>query len=931
LSLAYAYGHGGASFQIARVLVAALVVGIPAFAMGATYPLIVRAARIRAGAAASLYAANTAGAATGAIAAGFVLLRLLGVMGTTLVGATGNLLVAAIAWRLDPRDEDRPVGAQPRPRPARGTTETHVPAALAATAVAGFAALVLELVWTRTLAMIIGPTTYAFSAMVGCFIAGLAVGSAGGAAAARRTAKPLAWLASLFGLAALTTAAAMSLVDNAVLDVARRAADPDARLATLLAAEIRWALLLVGPAAACFGALFPMALAVAGDASPRTAARVYGANTLGAIAGSLAGGLLILPSLGLRGTFALVVGVTSAAALWSIAPIARRSLALTGAVLAICGAAVAAAGGAAWNPKLLSSGAYKYAAYLGEADLGDLLQAGTLRYYREGATGTVAVRDLTGVRSLSIDGKVDASNGGDMLTQRLLAHIPLLTHGRAARVAIVGLGSGVTLGSALTHPVRSADVIEISPEVVEAARWFTRENRDALRDPRVRLIEGDARTHFRLSRGAAYDVVISEPSNPWMAGVAALFTREFFESLRDRLAPGGVVCQWTHTYDLSRDDLRSIVATFAHVFPEVAVWLVGDGDLLMVGSAAAGGASASRAVRAVASQSAAADLAASGIRSSTDLEAFYIGDGAFARRWSAGATLQVDDRMALEFSAPAGTVGATREDNTADLLLSADVKLPADPQRRRDVGVLLLNAQAPRRAWTHLSAAIAALSDDPGAVSAFVKAAAASGRLAEAERTLAELVSTDPAPLAARLEYAKLLAARGDVETARRHAAAAAAHAPGNPAAHEELAAIAADVEDVEGLRVAVAWLRAQRPDAPRTLYYDGVLRLLTGRPAEAQELARRAVAADPAHAAAWNLLGAALGAAEAPPDKIRTAFERAVAADPSDPAAYVNLATLELNTGRTAEALDWFAQAVTVDPDNAAARRGLSSARAPR
>ncbi len=237
-----------------------------------------------------------------------------------------------------------------------------------------------------------------------------------------------------------------------------------------------------------------------------------------------------------------------------------------------------------WDRALLASGGYKYAVHVPKGlDLSTALKAGTLLYYREGPTGIVTVKRLTGELSLAIDGKVDASTGGDMLTQKTLAHLPLLLHGQARTICIIGLGSGVTLGSALVHPVEAVDVVEISPEVVEASAYFAVENRNALADRRTRLILGDGRSHLALST-RQYDVIISEPSNPWMAGVAALFTREFFTAARNRLTPDGIICQWAHTYDISSRDLRSIVATFADVFPSGTMWLVGDGDLLLVGS-----------------------------------------------------------------------------------------------------------------------------------------------------------------------------------------------------------------------------------------------------------------------------------------------------------------------------------------------------------
>src|SRR6185369_8280465 len=150
---------------------------------------------------------------------------------------------------------------------------------------------------------------------------------------------------------------------------------------------------------------------------------------------------------------------------------------------------------------------------------------------------------------------------------------------------IIGLGSGVTVGSALAPgTVRHADVVEISPEVVEASRFFDRESGAALSRPGVRLIVGDGRSHLLLTP-RRYDVIVSEPSNPWRSGGAALFTREFFAAARSRLKPDGLLCQWAHTYDISPDDLRSIVATFASVFPQGTMWLVGEGDLLLIGAA----------------------------------------------------------------------------------------------------------------------------------------------------------------------------------------------------------------------------------------------------------------------------------------------------------------------------------------------------------
>jgi predicted membrane-bound spermidine synthase len=260
----------------------------------------------------------------------------------------------------------------------------------------------------------------------------------------------------------------------------------------------------------------------------------------------------------------------------------------------------------------------------------------------------VSVKRLTGTLSLSVDGKVDASNAGDMLTQKVLAHLPLLLHHDPHDVCIIGLGSGVTLASALVHPIARADVVEISPEVVEASRYFAADNRHALDDPRAHLIVGDGRSHLLLA-SRTYDVIISEPSNPWMAGVAALFTREFFSAARRRLAPGGIMCQWTHTYDISAADLRSIVRTFSSAFPNATAWLVGSSDVLLVAATDALDSDLPNIELGWRRPGVAADLREQFVLEPFALLSLFAGGPNELRRYAGDAVIQDDNRTALEF------------------------------------------------------------------------------------------------------------------------------------------------------------------------------------------------------------------------------------------------------------------------------------------
>ncbi|MGE5813539.1 MAG: tetratricopeptide repeat protein, partial [Acidobacteriota bacterium] len=660
--------------------------------------------------------------------------------------------------------------------------------------------------------------------------------------------------------------------------------------------------------------------------SRREASWVYASNTFGSISGALLTAAVVIPRVGLHGTFLLSMWLLAATGVVLVVVSARRAKALAAAtILALVGAAVSQRT-SRWNVELLSSGAYKYSAYAGDQDLEPRLIAGIVNYYREGATGTVAVRELAGVRALSIDGKVDASNGGDMITQRLLAHVPLLARPGAERVAIIGLGSGVTTGSALTYPIRQVDVIEISPEVIEASAWFEGENHRALEDKRVRLIRGDARTHFRLSR-TRYDAIISEPSNPWMAGVAALFTREFFESLRDHLTPGGVVCQWAHTYDIAADDLRSIVGTFSRVFPHVSMFLIGSGDLLLLGSETSLAVSLDHQPP---RDEARRDLQAAGVTTLQVLEQFRLGDAGSISSWTGSPRFQSDDRMALEFSVPAATVGASREDNASALLRTTERPPASDPTVTRDAGLLALRAEAPDRAWALLSSVVSRLRADRTTLEGLARAAAMSAdrtRLATLESLLRDTIAVEPNALAPRLQLARMLAARGEYDQARRVTEGAEQLAARDVEVQEELAAIAADAGDAAGLERALLRLRQFPSAASSTSYFEAVLCMITGHPDAAIPFARSAVAANPHHAAAWNLLGSALGSTGAPADEIRHAFNRAIRADPSDPAAYANLGTLELSSGRAALAANWFAPALTIDATHDAARKGLAAA----
>jgi spermidine synthase len=951
LAAAYADGAGGTTFGVLRFATSLLLLSIPAAAMGATFPIasrwFVQDANAAARDAGALYAANTIGAALGALIAGFVLLPFMGLYGATAIAVALNVVAAAGAFALSRRGMPSstapatmtPAATSAKRRKAPPTTlptRTAADPLVAALAlgVSGFASLVLQVVWTRLLALILGPTTYAFSIIVSVFISGLAIGAAISSRIAANTRQPLIGLSLCLTLSVGLAAASASLVDQGLLAIADIVAQPNVTFRDVLVRQALLSLALLAPMTVAFGAAFPFAVAAATRTDDTVAADlglIYAVNTGGAIAGALLAGFVFIPATGLHGTLRIVtvVGALGALALLFVGRTTGRERLVAGG-LAV---AVLALGLMLpqWDRLLLSSGAYKYAAQLQGPDVRTALTAGELLYYREGASATVAVRKVAGTTSLAIDGKVDASNAGDMLTQRLLAHVPLLLHEQPRKVAILGLGSGVTLGSALTHPIERADVLEISREVVEASRFFDTENHRAVDDPRTRLIVGDGRTHLLLTR-EQYDVIVSEPSNPWMAGIASLFTREFFQAAKARLAPGGVLCQWAHTYDISTRDLQSIVATFVSVFPDGTLWLVGDGDVLLIGSNGAMTPKLQGVATAFERPRVRDDLASVGVRSPSQILSLFIADGERLAAWSEGAPIQLDTRAALEFSGPQSIFGPSEADN-ANLLrtlaatapppkLIADLSRTATADTYRDRGWMLLSADAFRPAYDDFVRAVEMNPTDERALEGLLRASAPLRRGADTRALLSRLAA-DPTRIATKLALSRLLASQGAYDEAVAIPFAIVQSDPNNAKALEQLASILSDLGDVERMRPVVARLRAVAPYSEAAHYYSAALLFMEQRVDLALTESRRVVAMNPTHARAQNLMGAAL-ASLGQRDEARKAFQASLAADARDPATYTNLATLEVQAGNPQLAQRYFAEALTLDPGNGTAREGL-------
>jgi spermidine synthase len=568
-------------------------------AMGTSLPLLVRALdgrhpgeSPRATSVGWLYAVNTAGGVTGPLLAVFFLFPQAGLSRTLTFAVVANLVVSAAVWLTRHQWDTAPSD----PSSGEATVEAHTPGSppssarslFALLAVSGGTAMLYEVAWTRTLSMVYGSSVYGVSITLSTFLAGIALGSWAAAAWLRRRVVTKVTAISL--LAGSSCAAFLSLhvggrLPVLFLDLFRWS---EGGATAIYLAQFLLAAALMLPSTFCLGALLPVVISLApkrrGEGGHTMVSSLYAANLSGSAVGALTASGLLVAGVGL--STSLQTGVLLALGLSLVLlirlPVPRPGL--VGATVLAVMLILALDGGA--RRLTLSFGLYHGAeGYATNDDQGlrDLLASHELLFYRDGPTASVAVQQVDRYLLMKINGKTDASNGaGDIETQTLLGHLPLMAAGRIDRVAVVGFGSGMTAGAVLAHPVREVDAFEIEPAVVEASAYFDEINGRPLDDPRLRLVMGDARSELRRQE-APYDVIISEPSNPWITGVANLFTQDFFELAASRLATDGVFAQWFHLYGMSEDAAREVVATFRHVFPHVVAFK--DRDLILLGSA----------------------------------------------------------------------------------------------------------------------------------------------------------------------------------------------------------------------------------------------------------------------------------------------------------------------------------------------------------
>lgn len=590
------------TISIIRFVLCIVVLIIPTFCMGGTLPLLSKFLIINSQELSKklgfLYFINTAGAVLGTVLAGFYLISNLGITETLHVAAFINIAIGVLVYSLNRKTGHISAGTEEKNVEEKIENKADKTTLLIFIifGFTGFGSMIYELAWTRAISLALGSSTYAFSTMLATFLFGIALGSIIYSFVSKRkdfTVSSFGWLEVIISLACLITIPLLGRIPLYVIyffPVLKNSYN------LILLANFLFCFLVMLIPTTLMGFVFPLV----GKLYTRSIEKIgkhigdiYAINTVGCILGSFLTGFVIIPFAGVQNSLKIGVLINMAAGILLLYTYSRkkitRLLYLSGFLLFI----ILLNYIPSWNPTIMSSGSAIYADIYNE----EYTKAGAegkkyfdelimkyLVFQKDGISSTVSVYDFGGSIILRVNGKTDASTVSDMPTQLLLGYLPLLYHKNPQNIFIIGLGSGVTGKAVMDFPeVESSICAEIEPAVIEATSYFKRFNGNVLDNNRFKVAIDDGRNAL-LSSPEDYDIIISEPSNPWIAGIGNLFTRDFYSICKSKLKDHGIMVQWFHLARTNREDIDMILNTFYSVFPEGIIWRGKDTDLILLGS-----------------------------------------------------------------------------------------------------------------------------------------------------------------------------------------------------------------------------------------------------------------------------------------------------------------------------------------------------------
>jgi spermidine synthase len=642
--------------MLLRGLIAAVCMLLPTILMGASLPAIVRSIESTPRGVAWwgwLYGGNTAGAVFGCLLAGFYLLRIYNVATATYTAVAVNLGVALVSYWLAARTPMAVAQEEPATEPARGQWTIYITIALS-----GAGALGAEVVWTRLMGMILGSTVYVFSIILAVFLVGLAIGSAAGSWVLRavRPRLALGWCQVLLALAVAWTA--YMITQSIPYWPPLLNTGPWATFGH----ELLRCLAAILPPTILWGASFPLALAaIASPSSPsissgqdsgRLVGRVYAANTLGAIVGALGVSLVLVPWIGTQQSQRVLLVLSAVSAWFVLAPYLRESGSKIAAGLLV--ASMVLAGVLAWKIHPIPGEVIAYGRRMS-------LSAGysQILYTAEGRNSSVAITvGSDGATEVDVNGHVEATTEPyDMRLQRMVGHLPALLHPNPKSVLGIGFGAGVSAGTFTRYPgIQKITICEIEPLIPPTStRYFATQDYDVLHNPRTRIVYDDAR-HYILTTQEKFDVIASDPLDVFVRGTAAIYSKEYFDAVRQHLNPGGMFSLYVPLYESDVRTVKSEVATFFAAFPHGTIWantIDGQGyDMVFMGQADPLAVNVDEVQDRLARPDyglVAESLRDIGVGSAFDLLSTYAGQMSDFGSWLAGAELNRDGDLRLQY------------------------------------------------------------------------------------------------------------------------------------------------------------------------------------------------------------------------------------------------------------------------------------------
>lgn len=689
LSLAPATGDGvyRAWFEPVHFITAFIVLIIPTTLMGGTLPALVKYLASFPGRigyhTAVPYAVNTLGAVTGCLATGLFAIYYIGINATVYLAGIIDIFVGIILLALFSKGAG---DVQPRkeilllpPLQGEGHGGDGVFSGqsggnfrrlnlilISAFTISGFCSLAYEVLWTRVLSLVLGSTVYAFTIMLATFLAGIGLGSIAFAPFVDRLKRPVLWfsvLEAVIGFFAIASIFLYRELPFIFFNLRELFAD---RFWLFLLVEFLLASSLMIVPTLSMGAIFPLVNRIYSRGATQSIGKkvgdIYFFNTAGSIFGSAAAGFLIIPMIGVQKGVVLVAGlnILICLALLFISG-TTRALKMVCSTLFVAGFAVVTIMLPPWEKMAMTMGLYvnEYDIDTKDRSFKDWSLNERLLYYKEGLNAIITVRGSgpnLEVISYQSNGKQEARSelGRPSWSWSILGHLPMMLHnGEPEEALLIGLGSGITLGAMEQYPINGIDVVELESGVVDAARFFSKSNSNALEDPRVRLHLTDGRS-FLSTASKKYDVIISGVSDPWISGVSNLFTYDYFMEVKSRLNDGGIVAVWFSNYKGTADDFKVGLNSFAAAFPHISAWFHYRSalDLVIIGSVKPHSFEIQRLSSVFADPKTSAGLARIDINNPYDIFSLFLSGNRDLRKYIGDALLNTDEKPILEFSLP---------------------------------------------------------------------------------------------------------------------------------------------------------------------------------------------------------------------------------------------------------------------------------------